>query len=99
MIAYKLFRKRKDGTLGPLFINRKFIVPFNKWVSAESHPTKGYALRPGWHTTPKPEAKHLSMKDRVWAKVEIKDYYKFDRPKHQGGYWLIANSIKVLEEL
>ena len=23
MIAYKLFRKRKDGTYGPLFINRK----------------------------------------------------------------------------
>lgn len=26
IIAYKLFRVRKDGTIGPLFINRKLVV-------------------------------------------------------------------------
>lgn len=26
IVAYKLFRVRKDGTIGPLFINRKLVV-------------------------------------------------------------------------
>jgi len=47
MIAYKLFRQRKDGTLGSLFINKRNIIPVNKWLNAESFPTKGYAVRPG----------------------------------------------------
>ena len=98
--AYKLFRRRKNGTLGPLFINRKQVVPIGEWLKAENIPTKGYAIRPGWHTTLKPEAKHLKIKDnRVWMKVLIKDYYKFNRPKHQGGAWFIANEIKILEEV
>jgi hypothetical protein len=48
-IAYKLFRVRKDGTLGPLFINRPQRVPVGKALVAEDHPTKGFAFRPGWH--------------------------------------------------
>lgn len=47
--AYKLFRVGKDGTIGPLFINRKLVVVPGQWMEAESHPTKGFALRPGWH--------------------------------------------------
>lgn len=96
MIAYKLLRKRKNGTLGPLFINRRQIIPIEEWLQAESHPTKGYAVRPGWHTTSKPEAPHLSMRDRVWMKVEIDDYKKIVRPKSQGGVWWLANQMKVL---
>lgn len=96
MIAYKLLRKRKDGTLGPLFINRKQIIPIGEWLEAESYPTKGYAFRPGWHTTSKLEAPHLSMKDRVWTKVEIKDYKELIRPQSQGGVWWLANYMKVL---
>lgn len=99
MIAYKLLRKRKNGTLGPLFINRKQIIPMGRWLQAESHPTKGYAVRPGWHTTSKPEAPHLSMKDRVWMKVEIEDYKELRRPSNQGGLWWLANRMKVLGEL
>jgi len=53
MKAYKLLKLRKDGSLGPLFINRKQKIPIGKWLTAECHPTKGYALRPGWHTTSK----------------------------------------------
>ena len=99
MIAYKLLRKRKDGTLGPLFINRKQIIQVGKWLQAENHPTKGYAIRPGWHTTVEPEALHLSTRDRVWVKVEIEDYKEVERPKNQGGVWLLAERMKVVGEL
>jgi hypothetical protein len=51
MIAYKLFRKLKDGSLAPLFINKKTRIPLNKWLDAEPHPTKGFAFRKGWHCT------------------------------------------------
>lgn len=98
MIAYKLLKKRKNGTLGPLFINRKQVIPVGKWLQAEEHPTKGYAFRPGWHTTNSPKADHLSMKDRVWMKVEIKDYEPLKRPANQGGVWYIAQKMKVLGE-
>ena|SRR6056297_733740 len=97
MIAYKLFRQRKDGTLGPLFINARLRVPIGEWMQAEDHPTKGYAHRPGWHCTLKPLAPHLSTKNRVWAKCEIEDYTKFDRPQSQGGTWVLANKLRVIE--
>lgn len=95
MIAYKLLNLRKSGSLGPLFINRKQILPVNVWLEAEEHPTKGYAFRPGWHTTNAPEAPHLSSEGRVWAEVEIEDYYEFKRPEHQGGIWYIAKRMKI----
>ncbi len=96
MIAYKLFRLRKNGTLGPLFINRKQVVEIGEWLEAKDYPTKGYAHRPGWHCSKIPEAKHLSEKGRVWARVEIKDFYEYPRPSYQGGVWLIAGWMKVL---
>lgn len=99
MIAYKLIKKRKDGSLGPLFINRKQVLPIGEWLAAENHPTKGYAERPGWHCCSKPEAPHLSMKGRQWLRVEIKDFYEFKRPKIQGGTWLIAKQMKIIEEV
>jgi hypothetical protein len=99
MITYKLLRKRKNGSLGPLFINRKQVIPIGKWLKAESHPTKGYAFRPGWHTTLKPEAPHLSMNGRVWMKVQVKDYERFERPKNQGGIWLLSKWMRVLGEV
>jgi len=99
MIAHKLLKQRKDGTLGPLFINRRQVIPLDTWLAAEDHPTKGYANRPGWHCALDPVAPHLSEKDRVWAKVEIEDFYEFTRPAHQGGCWLIANKMKVIELL
>jgi hypothetical protein len=97
MLAYKLLTKRKDGSLGPLFINRKARIPFNVWLEAEEHPTRGYAFRPGWHCTRKPTAPHLSEKGRVWAKVEIEDFVEVKRPLNQGGVWYLANKIRVVE--
>jgi len=99
MIAYKLVRKRKDGTLGPLFINARLRIPLGKWMDAEAHYKKGFAFRPGWHCTLKPVAPHLSKKGRVWIKVEVLFYEKYERPESQGGTWVLAQRMKVLEVL
>ena len=100
MLAYKLCRKRKDGTLGPLFINRKQVLPVGKWLEAEEHKTKGYAFRPGWHTLALPVAPHLKKSsERVWVKVRIKDWKEFERPFNQGGKWFLAKKMMVIEEL
>lgn len=45
--AFKLLKLRRNGTLCPLFINRKQVISIGKWLPAEDHPTKGYAHRPG----------------------------------------------------
>lgn len=99
MIAYKLFRKRKNGTYGPLFINRKQEIVKGIIYEAEAHMTKGYAFRPGWHTCAEPNAPHLSKKNRVWCIVEIQDYTAHQRPESQGGLWYTANKLKVIKEL
>ena len=95
MKAYKLLRLRKNGTLGSLYINRRAIIPMGKWMLADCIPTKGYAERPGWYCCERPEAPHLSMKGRLWCEVEISGWYKFPRPKSQGGIWYIATYMKV----
>lgn len=69
------------------------------WHDAEPHQTKGYAFRPGFHCTLSPDAPHLSEKDRVWLKVEIKDITYFDRPESQGGRWALAQRLKPIEVL
>lgn len=99
MIAYKLFRQRKDGTLGPLFINAAQRVPVGVWLPAEEHRRKGFAFRPGWHCTQEPVAPHLSERGRVWCRVEVKNFERYQRPESQGGTWILAQHIKVLEVL
>jgi len=98
MIAYKLVNKRADGTLGPLFINRRLRL-YTDWMEAENHPTKGFAVRPGWHCTAKPEAPHLSERGRVWVEVEIEDYEVIQRPESQGGIWYLAARMRIVKEL
>jgi hypothetical protein len=99
MIAYKLFRKLKDGSLAPLFINKKSRIPLNQWLDAEPHLTKGFAFRKGWHCTLEAKAPHLSTKDRVWAEVEIDNYEYYNRPESQGGTWVLAQKMRVIREL
>lgn len=99
MKAYKLVRQMADGSLSPLFINKRMRIPLGVWLQAESHPTSGFAHRPGWHCTLKPEAPHLALnpkgcRPRVWVEVEIDDYEFFERPESQGGKWVLANKIK-----
>lgn len=99
MIAYKLVRQRKNGTLAPLFINARMSIPIGEWLEAEDHPTKGFAHRPGWHCTLTPEAPHLSTKGRVWVKVIIQKFKRYSRPESQGGTWVLAQRMKVVEVL
>ena len=100
MIGYKLFRIRRDNTLGPLFINRSQIIPIGVWLKAELHKRSGFKVRKGWHICPKPFAPHLKMKlkngeQRVWKKVEMKNYIEEMRPKCQGGLWFLAQRMRV----
>lgn len=99
MIGYKLFRKRKDGTLGPLFINRRQRIEIGKTYPHEAHATKGFAFRPGWHICSKKTAPHLKKEGRVWAKVEFEPMETIFRPVSQGGIWFLGSSMKVLEEV
>ena len=98
MLAFKLFKKRKDGTLGPLFIGAKQRIPLGVWLEAEDIPTKGYAHRPGWHCGWEPSAPHLSEKGRVWCVVEVEDFETYKRPPNQGDEWIIAKHMRVLGE-
>ena len=105
MKAYKLVRKAKDGRLYPLFIDRKTPTPIGVWMKAECHPTKGFAVRQGWHCTPTVNnAPHLkkdlaSGEHRVWVEVEVEDYVPYQRSEAQGGLWLLAQQMKVLREI
>jgi len=94
--AYKLLKLRKDGSLGPLFINRKQRIDPGVWYDAEDHKTKGYAHRPGWHCCHIPHAPHLSKKGRVWARVEIEGVTVHQRPESQGGLWYTAERMRIL---
>lgn len=101
MIAYKLLRT-KNNKLYPLFINRQEETQLGVWCDAKCYPTKGFAIRQGWHCTLKPEAPHLktelkSGEKRVWVKCEIEDYEYYQRPKSQGGTWVLAQRLKALE--
>jgi len=96
MKAHKLVRLMKDGSFSSLFIGKKNRLPIGEWIDAECIPTKGFAVRPGWHCTKEPVAPHLSTKDRVWVRVEIKNYTEFLRPEAQGGLWYLSKKMKIL---
>jgi len=95
MIAYKLVRQMADGTLSPLFINQRLRLNHDEWMEAECIPTKGFAVRPGWHCTCLPKAPHLTEKKRVWIEVVIKEVQEYKRPLNQGGMWYLAQRMKV----
>lgn len=99
MEAFKLIRKMKDGSLSPLFINQRSRIPIGEWLDAESHPTKGFAYRKGWHCTLSPKAPHLSEKGRVWVEVEVEDVELYNRPESQGGTWVLAQRMRIIKEL
>lgn len=104
MIAYKLLRKKKNGLLYPLFIHKTFPTPLNTWMQAECYPTKGFAIRKGWHCCFTPFAPHLKLtlkngEQRVWVEVEVEDWCSYDRPESQGGSWILAQQMKINREL
>lgn len=97
--AYKLLRLRRDGTMGPLFINKRQIVRPGFWLRAEDHPTPGYQHRPGWHAAPAPFAPHLTTKGRVWCEVQLRYVRMIERPKAQGSAWYLARMMRVTRQL
>ncbi len=99
MIGYKLFKRRGDGSLGPLFINRLQRLEIGITYTAEDHPTKGYAHRPGWHICSEQNAPHRTKNGRVWALVEFSDYTEHKRPATQGGLWYTANKMNIVKVL
>ena len=96
MIGYKLFRMRKDGTLGSLFINRSQRLVLGAEYQAEEHRTSGYLFRPGWHIMHSPEAPHLTERGRKWFKVRFWDFIEYRRPPSQGGLWFVAQRMCIL---
>lgn len=95
--AFKLFRLRRDGSIGPLFINARQRVPVGAWMPAEyHHRNAGFKYRAGWHCTSRPHAPHLSPKGRVWMEVEIGTHEVIKRPASQGGVWYLAESMRVI---
>ena len=100
MKTYKLLALRANGTIGPLFINRKQVIPTGVWLAAEDHPTKGYAHRPGWHTCADLKAPHLTMKGRIWCECEVEDdAAELKRPESQGNTWYLSQTIKITKKL
>lgn len=104
MKAYKLLRVLSDGRLYPLFIHKKVPTPIGPWMPAECHPTRGFAVRKGWHCCFKPIAPHLrerlaSGEKRVWVEVEIEDWESYNRPESQGGAWILAQAMRIVKVL
>jgi hypothetical protein len=95
LTGYKLFRVRKDGTLGPLFVGCSIRVPIRKWVKARAIRKAGFKFRPGWHCCKFPWAPHLSKTGRVWCSVSLKGVKKHQRPLSQGGLWYTAKWMRV----
>jgi hypothetical protein len=99
MIGYKLFALKKDGSLGPILINKKQRLEVGVEYPAEEHRTSGFKFRPGWHVCSTQSAPHLKKEGRVWTRVEIGDYIAYPRSENQGGLWYVANRLKILEVL
>jgi hypothetical protein len=99
--GWKLFRRLRDEQLHPLFINKSMVIPVGVWLTAESHPTKGFAVRPGWHAALAPVAPHLketlaSGERREWVRVLLRGVTYYARPESQGGLWVLAQELMVM---
>lgn len=101
MIAYKLLRERRNGTLGPLFIEKRRVLERDQWLQSHDVPTKGYAYRPGWHACALPQAPHLKLTDdRHWHVVELGGKIETHaRPQSQGGVWYTAETMRIHDRL
>ena len=98
-IGYKLFEQDAAGNLFPLFIDKNTPVPVGEWMTAEFHPTKGFAARGGWHIgADVPDAPWLKSYDgsdigyyksrfrhgkRVWCVVEYNDNHDYNKEVSQ----------------
>jgi hypothetical protein len=72
MIAYKLFRTKKDNKIYPLYVLANEPTPMGVWLEAQEgeRTEKGkvksrlgeLAYRPGWHCSERPIAMHIGDK-------------------------------------
>lgn len=81
--TYKLFEMDQNDNLFPLFIGKNNSFPIGQWIKAQILPTKGFSVRPGFHSGQIPSAPWLMSFDgtyksqrfkygkRVWAECEI----------------------------
>ena len=103
MKAFKIFKVRKDGSIGPLFINASQRIPLGEWQQARHDiQRKGFAYRPGWHAALSTDgAPHLKCDGvtRAWFEVEVEDFVEYDRPAAQGGSWILAERMKVVRRV
>ena len=104
--AFKLVRKRKDGSLGPLFVerNRVFDPGIVLFANPFSKIPQGLSYRPGFHCCTKPEAPHIKLRlksgeERVWCEVLLADYVKHLRPACFGGMWLVGQVMEIIRVL
>ena len=93
--AWKLFTLRKDGTIGPLFVNRRQRIPTGLWIDAEAHHPGHLKFRPGWHCAHAKLAPHLVKYGRQWRRVKIMQFDVHKKPKCQGGLWYVAQRMYV----
>lgn len=99
MTAWKLFRVRRDGSLGSLFVDRRRVLPIGVWLDARDCRPKGLAYRPGWHASESPALPHLSRRGRVLCLVALAgEIVRHERPASQGGAWLTATRLMILEK-
>lgn len=95
--GWKLFRVRRDGSLGSLFIDVRRRLPEMEWLAAKSVPTRGYAVRVGWHIAERPNLPHLSRKGRIMKQVLFASRVeRHERPESQGGVWWTATRMMIL---
>lgn len=99
--GYKLVRVEDDG-IYPLFITKSEAIPTGVWLKAGCFPTKGFAVREGWHATLAPVAPHLKMRlasgeERGWVRVLLRGVTYYSRPESQGGTWVTAQEMMVLD--
>ena len=99
-----LEQDRRTGQLYPLFINRFKAVSQGVWTKAENIPTRGYAVRPGWHIlTDLPIAPQLLDESgqyrsrrgkyfrRVWCRVSFPMDVNYNT-------YLAANGLKDMKD-
>lgn len=108
--AYKLFRVRRDGSLGPVIINRGARIPVGEWLECEDHSGKaksyGVAVRVGFHACAEPVAPHLTKPskkadadNRTWYAVELEGAVEMHRGVDGGSDWFVARRMRVVERV
>lgn len=97
--AWKLFEVDARGNLYSLFIDKKPLQA-GQWLKAKHVPTKGFAVRSGWHCVRKRFAPHLKInpvgkRRRVWLRISIREITQHLKPASQGGLWFTAKYMRI----